>query len=108
MIFPRRFRRGLIEADELGGAIDESGYGFPRRFRRGLIEARDADDWRAQAIDFRGDSAAASLKRNMWHQKRSVVTYFRGDSAAASLKLGADGIARNARRISAAIPPRPH
>jgi len=36
--FPRRFRRGLIEADlTIIGA--RPSVGFPRRFRRGLIEA---------------------------------------------------------------------
>ena len=37
--FPRRTRRGLIEATVGAPAVDGSGYTFPRRTRRGLIEA---------------------------------------------------------------------
>jgi len=62
---------------------------FPRRFRRGLIEA---PHWRRTcpmpACDFRGDSAAASLKQLSNRRQPSMGGDFRGDSAAASLKRG--------------------
>jgi len=60
---------------------------FPRRFRRGLIEAGMA--WgriTPTDIDFRGDSAAASLKLMFVLRGVRPNNYFRGDSAAASLK----------------------
>jgi len=60
-------------------------------------------------LNFRGDSAAASLKLDGSLWLGGTSCHFRGDSAAASLKLSAfkpqrDGIAD----ISAAIPLRPH
>ena len=59
--FPRRYRRGLIEAD---GALVQHilHVRFPRRYRRGLIEARHTVGRLAARIGFRGDIAAASLK----------------------------------------------
>jgi len=87
-LFPRRFRRGLIEA-RLSRHGAAHPWQFPRRFRRGLIEAT----YSRRCIvgissDFRGDSAAASLKQGTapMHQRR--CRHFRGDSAAASLKPG--------------------
>jgi len=59
--------------------------------------------------NFRGDSAAASLKRAGFLRKLRVRLDFRGDSAAASLKPRHRlGLPDRLRRISAAIPPRPH
>jgi len=82
---------------------------FPRRFRRGLIEALVR--WhqsRRCGRYFRGDSAAASLKRDGRVQSIIVPTDFRGDSAAASLKRQHLIGDQRGIGISAAIPPRPH
>jgi len=111
MEFPRRFRRGLIEARR---AMPKPAWRsrFPRRFRRGLIEACGVDSTISTSCnDFRGDSAAASLKRGIDIAHRHLAALFprrfrrglieapiaaqahfalaadfRGDSAAASLK----------------------
>src|SRR5690606_20500803 len=66
-VFPRRMRRGLIEAvrpSRRRGADLR----FPRRMRRGLIEARSSCT-RAVGTrsSFRGECAAASLKRDAQH-----------------------------------------
>jgi len=64
---------------------------FPRRFRRGLIEAViDAASISSLSSHFRGDSAAASLKPNGHAVAATSPDYFRGDSAAASLKRSAN------------------
>jgi len=82
--------------------------GFPRRFRRGLIEAACRHPAHTTLADFRGDSAAASLKHLETEFCDIHCLHFRGDSAAASLKHRAQHSAITCGRISAAIPPRPH
>jgi len=60
-------------------------------------------------IDFRGDSAAASLKPGEIGVIQADVADFRGDSAAASLKPHMHAkLSCSLLWISAAIPPRPH
>jgi len=64
---------------------------------------------RARSPDFRGDSAAASLKRRaLLCVGRHPMRNFRGDSAAASLKPLCPFQVIKEALISAAIPPRPH
>jgi len=83
-IFPRRFRRGLIEATPRWLACLRS-MPFPRRFRRGLIEAyREFDRARA----------------NLRFPRR----FRRGLIEA----LPASSTFTPRVNISAAIPPRPH
>ena len=62
---------------------------FPRRSRRGLIEAQDcAHQGRSVRSCFRGEVAAASLKRIQCPPDYGSVAGFRGEVAAASLKPG--------------------
>ena len=84
MVFPRRSRRGLIEARMSSGHIP-SALVFPRRSRRGLIEA---------FMDF---SAAHHSAHG-----------FRGEVAAASLKRAIDEVGGEETAVSAAKSPRPH
>ena len=65
--FPRRNRRGLIEAPAAGRASPRPARRFPRRNRRGLIEARTRG-WRRfrwWRVVFPGEIAGASLKRHL-------------------------------------------
>src|SRR6516165_2917814 len=62
---------------------------FPRRIRRGLIEALiTSSPTSCRRIGFRGEFAAASLKRYRNHPElsRPAAARFRGEFAAASLK----------------------
>src|SRR5690348_14437799 len=85
--------RGDIAAASLKPVIERMASNpsveFPRRYRRGLIEApavapRDPDRSRC----FRGDIAAASLKQRLLRDRSTDHGGFRGDIAAASLKQG--------------------
>ena len=60
---------------------------FPRRSRRGLIEARRSPrELVSLSNRFRGEVAAASLKPEAWQAKQEEERGFRGEVAAASLK----------------------
>ena len=63
-----------------------AGQGFPRRSRRGLIEAAIAHLMGFGKHCFRGEVAAASLKRILRTFTSTVHNSFRGEVAAASLK----------------------
>ena len=88
MALPRRISRGLIEAREACSARP----GDVRNFRGELAAAslkrygsrhRYAD----QPRNFRGELAAASLKRQKHKSNKFLIQYdFRGELAAASLK----------------------
>ena len=85
--FPRRTRRGLIEATQVAPRTVR-GYGFPRRTRRGLIEAGPSPRPSARrSADFPGGHAGASLKRPVAGAgARPSGADFPGGHAGASLK----------------------
>ena len=59
---------------------------LPRRIRRGLIEAASLSSTVSTSASFRGEFAAASLKRPLWSGYEAEKRPFRGEFAAASLK----------------------
>ena len=65
---------------------------FPRRSRRGLIEARILGLPAGSGDCFRGEVAAASLKRAVQVHSIAQFSGFRGEVAAASLKQAKPGI----------------
>ena len=90
MGFPRRIRRGLIEAP-LRSPWWTGRLAFPRRIRRGLIEASSMNVTGSLASScFRGEFAAASLKRRVTCHTPKRMARFRGEFAAASLRETGD------------------
>src|SRR5947199_408416 len=85
--FPRRERRGLIEADLLSKYLGDHGL-FPRRERRGLIEASHACCGLLMPREFPRRERRGLIEAV--RERRVAVSQrcFHGASAVASLKLG--------------------
>ena len=109
--FPRRQRRGLIEARSASWTFAAWSAAFPRRQRRGLIEAAWGEVVRVKVeAPSPGGNAGASLKRAAQVRAAQVrAAPSPGGNAGASLKrrqLGLDVVCRH--RLPPAATPGPH
>jgi len=105
--FPRSFGRGLIEAARARRSNSETA-AFPRSFGRGLIEAAGSPGARQARAGFPRSFGRGLIEVNR-NRPRPLRTFnFRGHSAAASLKLHLPPNLALPPQISAVIRPRPH
>src|SRR6185437_12143351 len=101
------FGRGLIEARTFTALMD-SWIQFPRSFGRGLIEAARARRSNSETAAFPRSFGRGLIEVNR-NRPRPLRTFnFRGHSAAASLKLHLPPNLALPPQISAVIRPRPH
>ena len=106
--FPRRIRRGLIEARSFRLGLSRV-MRFPRRIRRGLIEAQCLSVAQKYWPSFRGEFAAASLKLGrVCARRRGIGEFPRRIRRGLIEALRVIPTSKTVRQVSAANSPRPH
>src|SRR6185437_10933704 len=105
--FPRSFGRGLIEAARARRSNSETA-AFPRSFGRGLIEAAGSPGARQARAGFPRSFGRGLIEVNRNRPRPLRTLNFRGHSAAASLKYCTSVAPCFFAAISAVVRPRPH
>ena len=107
-MFPRRIRRGLIEASLVAVLTEQAARRFRGEFAAASLKHHADRLTNIKMCRFRGEFAAASLKRGGQVRHRGTKSGFRGEFAAASLKRITSGVLDTVVLVSAANSPRPH